>query len=402
MQSDSKHILYIGLGVGGISILYFLSLIAGLPLIAIVPIIVVALVFLYRWLNREYQAPVPNSILRMAILAIGLVLIAEEANELVEKHGQWDAWAIWNLHARYLADPLYWTNMFQNLEYAHPDYPLALPATVAFFSRLAGGFHLLIPYTVHVLIMLCIPVLIYTEIYRKSLLVASLALLLFVTNNMFITQGVSQMADTMLAFFFLAAFVCFDYAREHRQMIVVTSAFLGLCMWTKNEGIMLSLVFILFNARVFVFEWKRVLYGMGLPLTMLLIFKLGYAPANDLVARQSADTLNNIADWDRYQQIYRSWIDTINLHYKSLKYLVILYLLYCLVRKAAPDMRLLIILTCLAGYFAIYIFSHQDLEWHLFTSAHRLLHQLMPATVYVFAHKFANIGSKGAFQVISV
>ncbi len=400
MQSDSKHILYIGLGIDCISILYFLSLIAGLPIFVIAPVIIAALVFLYRWLNKEYQPPVQNNIWRMAILAIGLVMIADKADVLVEKHGQWDAWAIWNLHARYLADPVYWKNMFQNLTHAHPDYPLALPATIAFFSRLGGGFHLLIPYTLHVVVMLCVPVLIFTETYRKGLFVASLALLLFVTNDMYITQGVSQMADTLLAFFFLAAFVCFDYARENRQMIILSSAFLGLCMWTKNEGIMLAVVFILFNARIFMLEWKRMLYGIGLPLIALLIFKTAYAPTNDLVARQSADTLDNITDWGRYQQIYRSWIDTINEHYKTLKYLVVLYILYCLLRRKIPDRRLLVILTCLAGYFMIYIFSHQDLKWHLFTSAHRLLHQLMPVVVYVFAHKFANAGSKGAFQVV--
>lgn len=400
MQSDSKHILFIGLGIGCISILYFLLLITGLPVFITGPVIIAALVFLYKWLNKEYQPPVQNNIWRMAILAIALVLIADKADGLAEKYGQWDAWAIWNLHALYLAGPEYWQNMFQNLEHAHPDYPLALPATIAFFSRLVGGFHLLVPYTLHVLVMLCIPVLIYTELYRKSLLLASLALLMFVTNDMFITQGVSQMADTMLAFFLLAAFVCFDYAKEHRQMIILTSAFLGLCMWTKNEGIMLSLVFILFHAKVFVFEWKRALYGLALPLIALLVFKLGYAPANDLVARQSAETFSNITDWGRYEQIYRSWMDTINLHYKTLKYLVVLYLLYCLLRRKFPDNRLLLILTCLAGYFMIYVFSHQDLDWHLFTSAHRLLHQLVPVTVYVFAHKFAYAGNTGGFKVV--
>lgn len=402
MQSDSKHILFIGLGIGCISILYFLLLIPGLPLWVSAPVIIVALVLLYRWLNGEYQPPVQNSIWRMAILAIGLVMIADKADGLAEKHGQWDAWAIWNLHARYVAEPVYWKNMFQNLEYAHPDYPLALPATIAFFCRLAGGFYLLIPYTIHVLVMLSVPVLIYTEMRRKSLLVASLALLLFVTNDMYIIQGVSQMADTLLAFFFLAAFVCFDYARENRQMIILSSAFLGLCMWTKNEGIMLAMVFVLFNVRNFLFEWRRVLYGIGLPLTALLIFKIGYAPANDLLARRSADTFNHITEWGRYQQIYRSWIATINEHYKTLKYLVVLYVLYCVLRRKMPDRRLLIILVCLAGYFMIYIFSHQDLEWHLFTSAHRLLHQLMPAVIYVFADKFVNMRNNGAVQVVRI
>ncbi|MBZ0099491.1 MAG: phospholipid carrier-dependent glycosyltransferase, partial [Taibaiella sp.] len=317
--------------------------------------------------------------------------------------GQWDAWAIWNLHARYLVDPVHWRNMFLNLTHAHPDYPLALPATVAFFNRLTGGYNLLVPYALHFLIMLCIPVLVYAEVARKNLFIAILALALFVTNEMYITQGVAQMADTLLAFFFLAVFVCFDYAREDRQMIIVTSAFLGLCMWTKNEGIMLALVFMLFHVRVFISEWRKALYGIGLPLAALLIFKLGYAPANDLISRQSAETINNLSDWVRYQQIYRSWIDTINEHYKSLKYLVVLYMLYCLLRRKLPDRRLLIILTCLAGYFMVYVFSHQDLDWHLFTSAHRLLHQLMPAVVYIVADKVGiALGRRDGMQIVRI
>jgi len=400
VQSDSKHILYVGLGLGCISLVYFFALICRLPFFITVPLIASALMFLYRWVNREYQTPPTTGKWKLVILAIGLVLIGEKADGLAEKHGQWDAWAIWNLHARYLADPVHWRNMFLNLTHAHPDYPLFLPATVAFFNRLTGGYNLVIPYALHFLIMLCIPVLVYAEVAKKNLLIATLALALFVTNEMYITQGVSQMADTMLAFFFLAAFICFDYAREDKQMMILASAFLGLCMWTKNEGIMLALVFVLFHGRVFISEWRRVLYGVGLPLAALLIFKLCYAPANDLISRQSAETINNLSDWARYQQIYRSWMDTINEHYISPKYLVIVYLLYCLLRRKLPDKRLLIILTCLAGYFMVYVFSHQDLDWHLFTSAHRLLHQLMPAVVYVFAHKFANAGSPGSFRVI--
>jgi len=48
-------------------------------------------------------------------------------------HGAWDAWAIWNLRARFLAGPGdAWRAAFDDaLAWSHTDYPLLLPATVA-------------------------------------------------------------------------------------------------------------------------------------------------------------------------------------------------------------------------------------------------------------------------------
>ena len=49
------------------------------------------------------------------------------------RHGEYDGWEIWNMHARFLfRGGSHWTDGFTNLlDYSHPDYPLLLPASIA-------------------------------------------------------------------------------------------------------------------------------------------------------------------------------------------------------------------------------------------------------------------------------
>ena len=62
------------------------------------------------------------------------------------KYGSWDAWAMWNMHAKFLYHPELWKQLFtSNLTYSSLDYPLMLPSVVAFFwnssfSETIGSF----------------------------------------------------------------------------------------------------------------------------------------------------------------------------------------------------------------------------------------------------------------------
>src|SRR5688572_29095539 len=59
---------------------------------------------------------------------------------LNQPHGEWDAWAIWNLHARFLfRGGEHWRDMFTGeLFWSHTDYPFLLPAVLAGGWTLAG------------------------------------------------------------------------------------------------------------------------------------------------------------------------------------------------------------------------------------------------------------------------
>ncbi|MCF8053962.1 MAG: hypothetical protein K9K75_01915, partial [Deltaproteobacteria bacterium] len=48
-------------------------------------------------------------------------------------HGKWDAWTIWNLHARFIfrGGANWYSYITPELLWSHPDYPLLLPLAVA-------------------------------------------------------------------------------------------------------------------------------------------------------------------------------------------------------------------------------------------------------------------------------
>ncbi len=403
MQQGSRYILTIGAGIGCTGILYFVSLALHLPFIVTAPLVMAAIYILVRWMNPKQliqgASEKPTSKFPIIILAVCLFLLTNKTYYIATQYGQWDAWAIWNLHASYLTSPQYWKNLLLNTSFAHPDYPLLLPAVIAFLNRLLLQTHnVLVSYSFHFLITLLIPVIIYLETFRKSIFIAGLTLLLFATNEFYIEQGVSQMADTLLAFFLLCALVAMSHHKQDKRMLLLSAAFLGLCMWTKNEGVIIALVFVLYHLKE-LFGTGRLrfaLMGFAIPFATWLLFKLAYAPANDVVAGQGQETWQRLAQTERYKLIYDYFIKNIKLYFRDAKYGVAIYLLICTIRRRMPDKRLLMLLTILLAYMAIYVVSPRELEWHLFTSQLRLMHQLMPAIMYVLASRFAGSGDANA------
>ena len=67
---------------------------------------------------------------------------------IAHPHGEgWDAFAIWNLHARFLfLGGSHWRDGFNAIiRWSHPDYPLLLPAAIAHFWTYLGHDDPLVP-----------------------------------------------------------------------------------------------------------------------------------------------------------------------------------------------------------------------------------------------------------------
>jgi hypothetical protein len=71
------------------------------------------------------------------LLVFGAILDSVEANP----HGQWDAWSIWNLRAKFLAGPgETWRNAVSPLlTQTHSDYPLLQSAFIALLWKASGA-----------------------------------------------------------------------------------------------------------------------------------------------------------------------------------------------------------------------------------------------------------------------
>ena len=387
VDTNTRHIINISLCLGTISIVYFLGMLINLPFGITALLIVIGCVLISRWIykNRSINKV---STLNTAILLIGVIILTNKAYYLSSEYGYWDAWYIWNYHGKYLSDPQNWKMILSTTDGAHPDYPMVLPSILAFLKNIVGNTGYWISnYAFHYLITLLIPVLIFTETFRNSVIFSSLALILLVTNDTYISQGLAQYADTLLAFFFLCSVICFNNRQRATKSLIYAGAFLGLCLWTKNEGAILAALFILFNTKtLFTSKRYRLFFsGMAIPLGVLLLYKLAYAPQNDMIAAQSTDTYNYIFDLNRYKIIYNSFIENLNSGYREVKYGLLIYLLLLIIKRRLPSIQILMVLTICMTYMLIYVFTYQDLEWHLFTSQSRLMHQLLPVTMYLLA-----------------
>lgn len=394
MNNAVRCIMYIALSVGWISIVYFFGLILNLHILATAAIALGSLALVLRKLQAHvYPKGDKAGFISVAILVTGIVILTNKADELATAYGEWDAWAIWNLHAKYLADPQYWQNIFLNHSYAHSDYPLAVPATIAFFTRLLPPGHLNdISFAFHCLVLVCIPLLIYLMVMTKSKIVAAIAFLLIATNQHYIQQGVAQYADTLLAFFFLCAFVAIDHYWEDKQMTAIAGFMLGCCLWTKNEGAIIAIIFILFYSRL-LFHKSRISFfaaGILLPLLAWSILKIVYTPENDVISKQGSKTFSYLLQPERYVHVSRYFFSNLYQYFAPVLFGLALYLLRCVSRRQLPAKQVLLLACCALAYCGVYIITPQDLEWHLSTSQNRLMHQLMPAMMYALAMQFSS------------
>ena len=401
MERSSRYLISLLLMLGLLSAVYFFGLALSLPLVAVLLITVGIGFLVFRYLLKNLSDVIHQPLsgkLQLAtylVFITGLYLIVDKGSNLAVKHGEWDAWAIWNLHAKYLADEEHWQRMLDVSVSPHPDYPLFLPTIVAFFWRLLGANSWLIPFAVTALVTLLIPVTVFLSLYRRNLFVAGVLLLWFATDEFYLARGLSQYADQWLALFFLQAFVTKDAykATGEARYLVFTGAFLALAGWTKNEGLLLALIFALFYFRVFVkpATLKYLLAGVCVPAIAWLVFKLWYAPATDLVAQTSVSSLELLKDSARTDLIRQYLERYLKESFCYHKIALLLYAIHCVWERKLPSKDLVIIAVCLGGYLMVYQLTPMDLEWHIHTSMSRLLFQPSPAFIYVGGRRLARV-----------
>ncbi len=390
---------------------YYLSLVASIPYplvlagLVVVPGIALAL-YAVRHHDRSWSLPTFERPGRALLLLVGLLAATLPFNKQIYRWGDWDAWAIWNLHAKYLFYPEYWTNLFTNkLVKTHPDYPLMLPSLVAYMWRGVETATPLAPMILAHLVYFAIPVTVFLGLTRFNYVFpAVVALCVFALDTKFIEIARSQYSDTLLAFFILIAFVMYKEAQQgiDRRLFFLLGFIAGSTTWVKNEG---ALFFLTFSFAVLCFHFRNfrtiLHYAAGalLPFLILVHFKVVYAPANDLIhAGRGTDLLDLIVNPDRYGLIITYFFRTGFTYYSVV--LVLLTLL--LVRKIAfvKSLPMLVVGLLLSGYFVIYLTTPNDLEWHLSQSIERLFHHIYPAGLYLLLLKVSTHSS--GFKTVTV
>ncbi len=335
-------------------------------------------------------------------------------------HGDgWDAFAIWNLHARFLSlGGPHWRDGFTSLiPWSHPDYPLLLPASIAHFWTYLGREDPHVPASIGFCFTFATVGVLYSALSilrgRAQAMLGAIALL---ATPSFIEQGAWQYADIPLSFFYLATIVlvCLhdEGTREASSqppagLLALGGVAAGFAAWTKNEGV-LFLGAIIFARQLtslrahptalqgekiaFVRHSGPLLAGSAPLLLLVIYFKQWIAPPGDLFSDPSS-MLHKVLDLARYGAIVKWYVKDF---FRFGQWLLIpgsllLVGLYFLAGiedhgPARPGFRtsVLALALTLAGYFAVYLITPYDIYWHLRFSLGRLFLQLWPATVFLF------------------
>ncbi|MEK6643064.1 MAG: glycosyltransferase family 39 protein [Planctomycetota bacterium] len=328
-------------------------------------------------------------------------------------HGNWDAWAMWNMRARFLflAGPDWRLTFGEEMTGVHPDYPLLQPLVVSRLWVLLGDDSTIIPRLTSSLFTLATAVVLFTSVARlRGMVVACVALTILVSSPVVAEEAASQFADMPVAFYFLAATVALTSAVNAKFGINRLLALAGLCAgcaaWTKNEGVLFTAALLV---STFVVMCKShglrraiksvivVLAGASPMLLLVAAAKLSFSWKNDLFhERGMSHLLALLTDASRYRA-FGHWFAELLPGIISPWMLSLMALLIVMsgwtARSPGHTLESIRNPHCLAaaltltlvalGYTLIYLTTPHDIGWHLRTSLSRLILHLWPSLLFV-------------------
>jgi hypothetical protein len=387
-------------GIGISSALFFVCrLITTDPLLPMALEILAAawvLFDLYRRRARAKHTPIkpsawPFVLAAFLVIALALDTLVISAAWTAIPHGNWDAWAIWNLRARFLAGPATadraWSPM---IEYEHPEYPLLVSGFIARCWTFAGLMTQAAPMAASYLFFLAM--LAFgaggLAVLRDSRLGLLFALALAGTP-LIVLEVPAQYADITLACYFMAAIVTMLLDRP-----ALAGLFAGMAAWTKDEGAMFLLIFFLVLAILRREKAKPALAGAAPFVALLVFYKSVLARGTPSLFAQSVPGLaQRLGDPHRYAVVFQAIIGQLKDMfvlgwYHPLWPLLILAVGLGFARAHLRDLLFAGAITaalCVL-YFFVYIGTGRDLNWHLSTSLYRLTLHVWPClmlTVFV-------------------
>lgn len=314
--------------------------------------------------------------------------------------GQFDAWAIWTSRARLLFRAEDAAEAFGLLRRPHPDYPLLLPGSLAAQFALRGDLSAAVPRWTGALLAAGAAgiVAVGVRTIGGDLRWAGAATMVLLSTPLWIYWSFSQCADVPLAYLLAAGALALALHLRAGAPTPVPAALAGLLAglpaWTKNEGMILSLILLgLFGLRAAVRRrWGllgRVLTGAAVPWACLLAFKLLWKPKSDLSFFFSAPW-KQLAQAERWRYVGMSFLERLDpvggfASWGAVWVLALAALAMAIAFGATgrPETSFLLTLVgcCWIAWFAVFVATPHDVTWHVRTALDRLMIQLLPLTL---------------------
>ena len=383
-------------GIGATSCLFFVcGALLGSPLAALV-----LELGLLAWCGYEVfrnrtslEQPAPGTQPPLALpwiaggllLALGIATAAMTIAWDLNPHGNWDAWAIWNLRAKFLASlaglaPRAWSPVLGAT--SHPAYPLLVSSFVGRCWALSDSLTQAVPAaTSYVFLVAMIALAAGGLTVLRGPTLGLLGALVLATTPSLLHEVPTQYADVPLACYFAGAMV---FALLDRP--VLTGIFAGLAAWTKDEGLLVLIVVLIVVAA---FRRRAILPAVAsaLPVAALVAsFKIflssGGAPQ---LSNNPAAASHQLADVARVGTVAaafgREFVAIGAGWYHPILPLVLLAFTLGFDRERRRDTAFCgaIAAALLLCFFGVYMVTANDLTWILQTSLSRILVQVWPA-----------------------
>jgi hypothetical protein len=401
-----KFSLGIGLGLGISSIIFFLLLQIAPGHINMLSLQITLLIFLmtitfFQERKQKWNGINPPRLSYLQWILVGAAFLALLVSVFIfvntitsRPQGEYDAWSIWNRAARFIyRDPENWqATLSPDIEkFGHADYPLLVPLNVAWGWEVLKNETLRLPMVQSGLFTLSIILLMFSALtFDRTIGQASLASVVLMASSGFVITGTNLTADIPVTYYIFASGILMYlfFVRNDTALLVLSGFMAGLAGWTKNEGLLFIAVspiaLIAASPKDIGRSLLPFLTGLAIPLVIIIYFK-SITPPNDLMNNNTGSLIIKITDLSRYWIILRSL--TVAIFTSN----IILLLIYIVIMRnhPIPSSRqgiiaiTSILLFQLLGYFAIYLITPNDLEWHLYTSQTRLILQILPLGLFV-------------------
>ncbi|MBV9397426.1 MAG: hypothetical protein JO062_05570 [Bryobacterales bacterium] len=336
--------------------------------------------------------------------AVGLIflILDFQAAAAANPNGEWDAMAIWNLRARFLASSgELWRRAISSeigggmAGAAHPGYPLFLSGFIALQWIGGGTIDQASPIVTSLLFSLGVFLLLGCGIAaRKSLALGALACLVLAASEVFASQTSAQYSDLLQGFAFLATLVLLEAATggDSPRLLIAAGLAAGLSAWIKNEGLPFAVAALAIGAWKFRSRSVWIAAGAAPGLLATAFLKLFLAQGHEAVFPQTlGEAVAKIAGPGRWWQAGLGFGKAIYDAGAGITHPVLLAALLGIVlrfipakeRRARAWLWIPLAVTAAAEY-SLYLVTEANLDWHISTSVSRLVAQLWPALIWLF------------------
>jgi hypothetical protein len=342
----------------------------------------------YRWIWALWIA-----------VAVGVVFLSLDIQTAASANptGQWDAMAVWNLRARFLASGgELWRRALTEPPAPHPGYPLFLSGFIGLQWGAGGVFDDTVPILAGGLLAAAVFLMLGSSVaFRKSPALGLLAWLVLLASEVFASQVAVQYSDIPQGLAFLAVIVLLEAAAgtPSVRLCIAAGLAIGLCCWIKNEGVPFAvgaLGIALWRFRARGIPWLALGAAPGLLATLIL--KLFVAQGRDPnMPSTVAAALANFLTAGRWWQAGLGFGKAVFEAGAWWSHPVLLGAVLALALRFVPAQerraRLWLwvpVAATVAVEYLQYLITDVDLHWQIEGSANRLIAQLWPSLIWLF------------------